>query len=422
MKVKAVNRSNKNFVGIILIIICLLGCEPKLLVVPDFPDPCEKRSDFSDIELFISKFKMLDLPDVYNYNAEDYIEMEEMFIEYIKSRNTFKEIHPSFLEKEKPKNSYLTMDVEIIPDLSFKTNSTLLDACIFGCTMGSIPGVSLTQLNTKVKTIVQIRDSKREKLKELKAEALTSDSSPLYDFAGLAGEEKKTRKMEELFEKSYGKSFNLISLYISEARTELIDTTISVDTVKLRDEQTPEEESDEKTGKTIRESEAHAELIDTITTDTSKSDDNKTYMEELNRKLGKRNGRRDAEKDFNPALWIFNGAGTACVSLGAGMIVDLTNYYSSGEEISEMTDYYFYSCLGMGLLGVIQSYLKNPPPPDPSVFVGKSPEYIESYTNEYRKASKESQTGAFALSYIITHGVSIMSLFIYSEASTTPGY
>jgi hypothetical protein len=421
MKVKAVNRSNKNFVGIILIIICLLGCEPKLLVVPDFPDPCEKRSDFSDIELFISKFKMLDLPDVYNYNAEDYIEMEEMFIEYIKNRNTFKEIHPSFRKKENPEGSFLSMDVEIIPDAAYETHYSCIDACFWVTSMGFMPAISNTTANIKITTAAQIRDSKGQMLKELKAEGLTSKSSNIYGYPGLSGEEEKARKIGELFEESYKKSFNLTSQYISEARAELVEKITPVDTEDLNDKQIVGEELDKQTGEGNVESEARVGLLDSIIPVNSKKIDSKKISgEELDRKIGKRNGKRDAEKYFNKGLWIFNGVGTACISFGSGIIVELANYYSSGEEeMAGGTPYYYSYCIGMGLLGIIQSYMKNPAPPDPSVFVGKSPEYIESYTNEYRKASKESQTGAFALSYIITHGVGIMSLFVYSESSTT---
>lgn len=421
MKIKVINHPNRNFIGIMLIITYLLGCEPKFILVPDLPDKCEEQSNFSNTELIISHFKVSDLPDVCNYKEEEFEELELMFVEYIKNRNTFKEIYPSFTKKETAEGSYLIMDVEIIPNASYEKHYSCLDACIWGVSLGGLPGVSATEANIKITTNAKIRNSKEKIVKELRAEGITSESSNMYGFPGIFGGEEKTRKINKLFEKSYKKSFNLISEYISEARTELIDT-ITADTVKLSDEQISRKELDEKTEKISEKSEAPVELKDTITaTDTVKLYDNKRYMEEFDKKIGKRDGKRYADTNFNPALWIFNGVGTGFISLGSGMIVELTKYYSSGEEeMTGGTEYYYYYCLGMGLLGAIQSYFKSPPPPNPNVFIGKSPEYIESYTNEYKMASRKNQVVTFGLSYFLTHAASIMSLFIYSEASTTP--
>jgi hypothetical protein len=422
MKVKAINRSNKDFIGVILIIICFLGCEPKLLVVPDFPDQCEEQSDFSDTELFISQFKVPDLPEVYDYYEKDFKYLEEMLIKYIKNRNAFKEIYPSFVKKETTGSSYLTMDVEIIPDASYETNYSCLDACVWGISMGFSPGISKTTVNIKITTIAQIRDSKGQILKEFSAEGLTSKSREIYGFPGFFRGEERARKIGELFEESYKKSFNFVSQYISEAHVELVGKITSVDTLTLSDKKIIAEELERKIEKRGEKSEAPTELVGRITpVDTANLIESKKYREELDREIGKRNGRKDAEKDFNPVPSIFTGVGTGCISLGSGLIIEATNYYSSGEEeMTGGTPYYYTYCIGMGLLGTLQSFLKETPSPAPAAFIGKSPEYIESYTNEYRKLFKERQTQTFGLSYIITHGVTVISLFIYSEASTTP--
>lgn len=419
MKVKEGNHSNKNFIVIILIIICLFGCGPKLLVVPDFPDKCEKQSDFSDVELFISRFEVLDLPDVYNYKTEDFEELEVMFVEYIKNRNTFMEVYPSFIKRETTEGSYLEMDVEIIPNASYETNYSCLDACVWGVSIGCLPGASKTTANIKITTVAQIRDSKGQILKELKAEGLTSESSALYGFPGLPNMEGKFLKISELFGESYKKSFTLISQYISEEHNELVSKRTPVDTVNLNDKQLAGEKLDEKMENKNVESEELTELVE----GTENLEGRQTAKERLDRKTGKMNGRKGAEKDFNMIPSVLFGVGSASVSFGSGMFVELKNYYSSGEEeMTGGTPYYYSCCIGMGLLGIVYSHFNNPPPPNPAAFIGKSPEYIESYANEYRKTSRGRQTAAFGLSYIITHGVGVMSLFLYSEMSTTPGY
>jgi hypothetical protein len=206
-------RQKNKFILLSLIIMFFLGCSNKFLVIPSYPSEAPKKSDFSKIELFIKKF------DVENLSETDDIKkvrlLEEMLVEYVKSRNLFKEIHGSYDRGIAAKGPYLTMEVEIIPNAISRTNA-LLNVITFYPFLGFWP---LTPINVKAEiiTIVSIHDLEGTLVKTFKAEGLTIKSSNFY------GLYRRDALMEEALKNSYRKSFNLVAEYIGGAHQILLD-------------------------------------------------------------------------------------------------------------------------------------------------------------------------------------------------------
>jgi hypothetical protein len=208
-------RQNKKFILLNLLIIFLLGCSNKFLIIPSYPSEATQKSDFSKIELFIKKF------DVENLSGLDDRKkvrlLEEMLIEYIKSRNAFKEIHTSFSRDVTPRKSYLTMEVEIIPNAISRTNIFLNVISIYPF-LGLWP-ITPINVTAEVITIVSIYNPEGTLVKTFKADGLTVKSSNFY------GLYRRGPITEGALKNSYKKSFNLVAEHIGGAHRILADAT-----------------------------------------------------------------------------------------------------------------------------------------------------------------------------------------------------
>jgi hypothetical protein len=217
-------KQNNKF--ILFLILFFLGCSSKLVVIPDFPAEYKKKSDFSNIELYITKFDMANLSDT--DNPEEVKLLEEMLIEYIKSRNFFKEIQSSFSKEIAPREPFLTMKVVIIPVAKSKSNPFFNILAVYPG-MGVLWPYTPLDVMATVATTAAMYNSKGQAVKIFKAKVSSVSSTTTY------GLYKKKTLTEEAFRESYKKSFNLIAQHISEAHSELVGDTTSVDTVNLHE-------------------------------------------------------------------------------------------------------------------------------------------------------------------------------------------
>ena len=101
--------------------------------------------------------------------------------------------------------------------------------------------------------------------------------------------------------------------------------------------------------------------------------------------------KRDAEADLNKPLWI----GTGCTVLllpTLGLLVGSLGpqSYSRGSGGFQVIRFSDQEALGLcvgcavGCLGPLTVIRMYQPTPPPERFIGKSPEYIEAYSNTYR--------------------------------------
>ena len=96
---------------------------------------------------------------------------------------------------------------------------------------------------------------------------------------------------------------------------------------------------------------------------------------------------QDATDDVNRLLWFGAGMGTAAISLvgmGAGCCMSFVVIRPESSDLP-------YAILGMliggsvPLIGIYNYFPANPPP---ERLLGKSPEYVEFYTDAYRKKTR----------------------------------
>jgi hypothetical protein len=216
-------KQRDKFILLILMIMFFLGCSNKFLVIPSYPNEAPKKSDFSKIELFITKFDVENLSD--SDDPKKVRLLEEMLIEYVKSRNIFKEIHGSFGGGGSAKGSYLTMEVEIIPNAISRTNA-FLNVVTFYPFFGLWP-ITPINVTAEVITIVSVHDSEGTLVNTFKAEGLTVKTSNYY---GLYKRESLT---EEALKNSYKKSFDLVGEYIGGAHRILLDAAAPGESEKM---------------------------------------------------------------------------------------------------------------------------------------------------------------------------------------------
>ncbi len=96
--------------------------------------------------------------------------------------------------------------------------------------------------------------------------------------------------------------------------------------------------------------------------------------------------KQDAEADINRPFWFFAGctSSIAGVFAGTGISVLLSGYQSSSADVIFM--------LGVPILVTMFSSVlstKVPAYPSPEQLIGKSPEYVEIYTNAYKTKTQQ---------------------------------
>ena len=103
---------------------------------------------------------------------------------------------------------------------------------------------------------------------------------------------------------------------------------------------------------------------------------------------------RDASKDTNEPLWFCIGGPTLLFGflygvMGGHMILNASEY--TGGWVIDFEEYQARVCgvgslaLGASCIGIVGRgiFAETPPPPDR--LIGKSPEYVESYLNAYKR-------------------------------------
>ena len=116
---------------------------------------------------------------------------------------------------------------------------------------------------------------------------------------------------------------------------------------------------------------------------------------------------RDAKTDVNRALWFIAGAGASSSGMACSGLVLIGNacnasLSSSSTSTSTSTNLMFV-ILGGGLgasIPFIYSYGYQPVPP-PERFIGKSPEYIDFYTDTYKRKTRQLRTTSTAMGAVL---------------------
>ena len=123
--------------------------------------------------------------------------------------------------------------------------------------------------------------------------------------------------------------------------------------------------------------------------------------------------KQDTSSDTNKIFWF--GAGFAafaigcpvggCLGCGVGSIID-PSYDSTGQE--------FVSIIGLTagiLIPIIRIYNYQPPPP-PKRLIGKSPEYVEFYTDAYKSQTRSLRTKLAAAGAATGCGLMILGCLV----------
>ena len=133
--------------------------------------------------------------------------------------------------------------------------------------------------------------------------------------------------------------------------------------------------------------------------------------------------KRDAEKDaksFNELKWFAGGClGSACpFILGAADIVATGRGIHLRNHIpkpfifgSEVTDFCCLSFFGAGVLLPIGYAALHSPTPRADRFLGKSSDYVDTYTTVYRRRVKEQRVKLSAIGCMIGTSVGAFTLY-----------
>ena len=132
--------------------------------------------------------------------------------------------------------------------------------------------------------------------------------------------------------------------------------------------------------------------------------------------------KRDAEKDtksFNELKWFAGGClgsacpyilGSACVV--AGSDISLENYIPKPFIFgSEVTDFCCLSFFGAGVFLPIGYAVFHSPTPRADRFLGKSSDYVDTYTTVYRRRVKEQRVKLSAIGCMIGTSVGAFTLY-----------
>ena len=133
---------------------------------------------------------------------------------------------------------------------------------------------------------------------------------------------------------------------------------------------------------------------------------------------------QDAINDIDDFLWFSVGLGIAYVAGGAGGLAG----YIVGDEISPSVDAYLIpyvsgpgGTIGLfvgaaaGALASIIAIYKSPVHVPAGRLIGKSPEYVEFYTDIYRRKMRALKTGWAAAGTATGCGVSIIGCLMWSS-------
>ena len=121
------------------------------------------------------------------------------------------------------------------------------------------------------------------------------------------------------------------------------------------------------------------------------------FVESVQQNSVEMQAKRDAEADLNKLLWTGVGCGILWFPIalaGIGVAIGLaagTQSYSGGDLLNDQST--CGACVGLTigcLIPPISIYNYRPTPP-PERLLGKSPEYIDVYTDAYKKRARQFQ-------------------------------
>lgn len=123
-----------------------------------------------------------------------------------------------------------------------------------------------------------------------------------------------------------------------------------------------------------------------------------------------RQAKQDAEADVNKSLWISTGCAVLLLPM-LGLLAGSFVPQSSGSSfigINDQEAWGFSIGCAVGCLGpltLISMYQQTPPP---ERFIGKSPEYIDVYTDAYKKRDRSLRVQYTAVGCAIGGGLMIL--------------
>ena len=119
---------------------------------------------------------------------------------------------------------------------------------------------------------------------------------------------------------------------------------------------------------------------------------------------------RDAETDTNKLLW----TGVSCAAPFCGLLGGIAGLYVSGLPTNEGPAY--TACFGAaaGCLVPISPILSQPIPP-PERLLGKSPEYVDFYTNAYETETRRLRIKSASRGGIIGFGLLVITFWYHQR-------
>ena len=112
---------------------------------------------------------------------------------------------------------------------------------------------------------------------------------------------------------------------------------------------------------------------------------------------------RDAKTDVNGPLWFMAGVGASSSGIACSGLVLIWNAYNAPLSSSSTYTELVFVILGGGLgasIPFIYSYGYQPVPP-PERFIGKSPEYIDFYTDTYKRKTRQIRATSTAIGAVL---------------------
>ena len=125
--------------------------------------------------------------------------------------------------------------------------------------------------------------------------------------------------------------------------------------------------------------------------------------------IAKQDAERDANLDVNKQSWFTSGMVPVCL---VSTITVLTALDSGSPEAPPVVFFTFIA----PLVGPVAALLSSPIPPTER-FIGKSPEYISTYTDTYKSKARSIQMTSASLGVATGCGISIVGCILYSNQS-----
>lgn len=119
---------------------------------------------------------------------------------------------------------------------------------------------------------------------------------------------------------------------------------------------------------------------------------------------------RDAETDTNKLLW----AGVGCAVPFCGLLGGIAGLYVSGFPFNEGPAYTVCVGTAAGCLVPISPILSQPIPP-PERLLGKSPEYVDFYTNTYETETRRLRIKSASRGGIIGFGLLVITFWYHQR-------